>query len=155
VTFAAILLTDFGVVMLDLVDRAQGDLWLGIIVVVGAPVISAAICFSWLAKRLQRRGLLHPGVGPHFFRAGPVYVVAILLAVYYWIGHRYPDFWMVRHLLMVSFLVAVTAVTVDAVVAWIGARGLEPEPATADIHSRQGFHTPPTVPWREDHDQTA
>jgi len=31
----------------------------------------------------------------------------------------------------------------------------EPEPATADIHRRQGFHTPPTVPWREDHDQTA
>ena len=155
VTLAAILLTALGAVALDLTTPARHQVWLEPLLVLGAPVVCAAVVFSLLALRLQRRGLFHPGVPPHLFRAGPLYLVATLLALYYWIAHTYSDFWMVRHLLVVSFLVAVTGVLIDAFVARISTRGPRPEPETLDLRASQGYTTPPTVPWREEHDPTA
>ena len=155
VTLAAILLTDLGAVTLDLTTPARHQVWLEPLLLLGAPVVCAAVVFSLLALRLHRRGLLRPGVPPHFFRAGPLYLVATLLALYYWIARTYSDFWMVRHLLVVSLLVAVTAVLVDAFVARIITREPPPEPATLDLRASQGYTTPPTVPWREDPDSTA
>ena len=136
VIFAALLLTDLGASILGTANPARQQAWLEPVLVLGAPVASAAVVFSLLALWLQRRGLLHPGVQSHLFRVGPLYVIAALLAVYYWVARTYSDFWMVRHLLAASFLVAGTAVIVDAVVARAGTHGPRREPATPEVRAR-------------------
>jgi hypothetical protein len=116
VTFAALLLGDFVAVALDTLAPASQP-WIRIVLSLAALVVPALAVFTFLAVRSRQRGRFWPGLGPHFLRAGPLYTLVILIVIYYAIAHTAPDFWMVRPFLVVTGLVAVTGVAVDAVFA--------------------------------------
>jgi hypothetical protein len=116
VTFAALLLGDFVAVALDTVAPTSQP-WIKIVLTLAAFVVPGLAVFTFLAVRSRQRGHFLPGLGPHFRRAGPLYTFVILIVVYYAIAHTAPDFWMVRSFLVVTGLVAVTGLAVDAVFA--------------------------------------
>ena len=114
VTFAALLLGDLVAVALDTLAPASQP-WIKIVLSLAALLLPALAVFTFLAVRARQRGRFLPGLVPHLLRAGPLYTLVILLGIYYAIAHTAPDFWMVRSFLVVTGLVAVTGLAVDAV----------------------------------------